>query len=156
MLTLTFKAAKKARACADRYKEFAKYKGGARKWGIDNPFPLLEVLEHNGLDDALWALRCCEPTADRDKIARLFACDCTERTLPIFEKKYPKDKRPRQAIEVARKFANGEATQKELAAAGDAAWAAAGGDAWDAARAAEREWQTQQLRELVAPLPQGQ
>ena len=115
------------------------------------------------------ALRCCEPTADRDKIARLFACDCAERTLPIFEKKYPEDKRPRQAIEAARKFANGEATQKELDAAWavagdavwDAVWDAAWDVAWDAARDAtwdatwdaERQWQTQHLKDSLAPLP---
>ena len=54
MLTLTFEAAKEAGACANRYQKFAKYKGGVRKWGADNPFPLAEVLEVNGLDDALW------------------------------------------------------------------------------------------------------
>ena len=79
-----------------------------------------------------------------DRNLRLFACDCAERVLPIFEKYYPDDKRTRQAIETARRYANGEATQKELAAARAAAgaavwaaaWAAAGDAAGDAARAA--------------------
>ena len=133
MLTLTFKSAKEAGACVEAYKKFAKFKGGVRGWGADKPFPLLEVLDNNGLSDTLWALRCCEPIADRDKIARLFACDCAQRVLPLFEKKYPEDMRPRQTIETARKFANGEATKTELAAAG----------------AAEREWQAEHLREML-------
>ena len=71
-----------------------------------------------------------------DRVARLFACDCAERVLPIYEKDYPKDKRPRQAIEVARRYAEGKASDSELAAARAAAWAAARAAAWDAARAA--------------------
>ena len=81
--------------------------------------------------------------------ARLFACDCAERVLPIFESICPDDDRPRRAIETARRYAVGEATADELAAAraaaaawaaaraaaGDAAWAAAAA-AWAAARAA--------------------
>jgi len=75
-----------------------------------------------------------------DKIARSFACDCAERVLPIFEKQYPKDKRPRICIETARKFIFGLATEGELDdawdAAGAAAWDAAGAAAWDAGAAA--------------------
>lgn len=73
-----------------------------------------------------------------DRIARLFACDCVERVLPIYEKEYPDDKRPRHVIEVARLFAEGKTSDRELAAARDAAWAAAWGAAWGAARAAAR------------------
>ena len=71
-----------------------------------------------------------------DVTARLFACDCAEHVLPIFEKQYPDDKRPRSAIETARKFALGTATQDELDAAWGAAWAAARAAAWAAAWAA--------------------
>lgn len=38
------------------------------------------------------------------KILGVWAADCTERVLPYFEKKYPKDKRPRAAIEDLRKW----------------------------------------------------
>jgi hypothetical protein len=88
-----------------------------------------------------------------DKSARLFACDCAERVLPLYEKEYPDDKRPRMAIETARKFANGKATQEELAAAWAAAWAAAREAAWEAAgeaaREAERKWQNKRIAELL-------
>ena len=67
---------------------------------------------------------------------RLFACDCAEQALPIYEKDYPDDKRPRKAVETARLFAEGKATQKELDAARYAAGTAARTAAWYAARAA--------------------
>ena len=74
-----------------------------------------------------------------DRTARLFACWCAEQVLPIYEKHYPNDTRPRNSIDVARRYANGEATAKELAAARAAAWAAVGAAARDAAWAAARD-----------------
>lgn len=96
-----------------------------------------------------------------ERTARLFACDCAERVLPIFEREHVDDDRPRCAIETARRFADGEVTREQLAAARDAAWAtaedaardAAEDTAWDAARAAawaaERQWQTTRLMEYL-------
>jgi len=75
-----------------------------------------------------------------ERTARLFAADCAEHVLPLFEKAYPNDSRPRDALAVVRRYANGEATKQELAtagaAAGDAAGDAARAAAWDAADAA--------------------
>lgn len=48
---------------------------------------------------------------------RHIACDCAEQALPDFEREFPDDKRVRQLIEVTRRFADGEATKEELAAA---------------------------------------
>ena len=79
-----------------------------------------------------------------ERVARLFAADCAERVLHIYEASYPDDNRVRHCIEVARLFANGQATEDELAAAWAAAWAA-----WDAAQAAEREWQVGRLTEYL-------
>jgi len=67
--------------------------------------------------------------------ARLFACDCAEHVLPLFEAKRPHDPRPRQAIETARRYADGKASIEELRAAWEAA-GAAWGAAWEAAGAA--------------------
>src|ERR1017187_8833988 len=39
---------------------------------------------------------------------RLFAADCAEDVLPIFWKVSPNDMRPRDCIEVVRRYANGE------------------------------------------------
>ena len=38
------------------------------------------------------------------KLLAIWAADCAERVLPYFEKEYPKDERPRKAIESARKW----------------------------------------------------
>ncbi len=42
---------------------------------------------------------------DRKTLA-VWACDCAERVLPYFEKKYPEDNRPRRAIEAGRAWAS--------------------------------------------------
>lgn len=72
-----------------------------------------------------------------ERTARLFACDCAERVLPVFERQYPDDHRPRTAIETARRFAEGQATAEELATARAAAWDA------------ERRWQRERLMEYL-------
>ena len=75
-----------------------------------------------------------------ESTCRMFACDCAEHVLPLFEKYYPGDMRPRRAIDAARDYIHGKITKEELAAAKDAAWAAARAAAkvvaWAAARAA--------------------
>jgi hypothetical protein len=72
-----------------------------------------------------------------EKTARLFAADCAEKVLPIFEKIYPTDNRPRVAIQASRDFANGKITAAARVAAGAAAWVAAGAAAGVAADAAD-------------------
>jgi hypothetical protein len=67
----------------------------------------------------------------------LAACDCAELSLPIFEEKYPNDKRPRVAIEAARKWAIGDATINEVQSGAAAAYAA--NAAFYAANAAARK-----------------
>ena len=138
MLHTTFARVKEAGACQASYRKFARHKGGVYKWGKDTPFGLDEVLEVCGLGDALWCFRVTIEPAD--KIARLLACDYAERVLPIFEKSLPGDMRPRRAIETSRRFANGLASQAELAAAGDAA---------RDANNTEREWQVERLKQYL-------
>ena len=96
------------------------------------------ILELLGIYDAIWSLRAVQ---GHDREMRLFACDCAESVLHIFEDRHPDDNRPRNAIEVARSHANGEATTIELEEARAAAWDAASA-AWaaasDAASAASR------------------
>jgi hypothetical protein len=59
----------------------------------------------------------CEFTNWNEKSARLFACDCAERVLHIFEHVFPSEDAPRRAIETARRYVNGKATLEELKAA---------------------------------------
>jgi hypothetical protein len=65
---------------------------------------------------------------------RLFAADCAEQVLHIYEQQYPEDFRPRKAIEVARKVAYGV----PYGDAERAAWSAAWNAVWSAARSAAR------------------
>jgi hypothetical protein len=127
VICTTGRLARRARACIAlpryrwQYEAMVAHLGPG--WGEDDPIGLDVVLDVLGPAEALWALRCVRPEdeAERDQIARLFACDCAERALPIYERDYPGDLRPRAAIAVARRFAAGEATPGELAAARAAA-----------------------------------
>lgn len=60
-----------------------------------------------------------------DTTARLFAADCAERVLPIYEKAYPGDDRPGRAIEASRAFVEGRIKETALNRARDVARAAA-------------------------------
>jgi len=83
-----------------------------------------------------------------DKSARLFACWCARQVWHLMT-----DKRSRNAVEVAERHANGEATDEELAAAWAAAWDAARDAAWDAARAEINAALESMLYELLGVAP---
>lgn len=101
----------------------------------ETPLPITTVLDINGIEYALWVLDNCTS----GYICRLLKADYAERVLHIFESKYPNDKRPRKAIEVARyPNATSDDLAAERAAEWDAAWDAAGAAAWVAAGDAER------------------
>lgn len=68
----------------------------------------------------------------------LWAADCAEHVLPYFEEKYPKDDRPRKAVEAGRAWVRGEIALSEARAAAFAAHAAARDADQAAARAAAR------------------
>lgn len=55
-----------------------------------------------------------------ERTMRLFAVDCAEHVLHIFEEKYPDDTRPRKAIEAARAYLAGEIDETELENASEA------------------------------------
>jgi len=70
----------------------------------------------------LWSAKSEDPTVvtiprlDESRL-RLFAADCAERVLPIFQRSYPDDRRLWFAIKAARLFAEGKETKEELGAA---------------------------------------
>ena len=75
---------------------------------------------------------------ERHRLLVLWAADCAEHVLSIFEANYPKDGRPKKAIETARAWARGEISVGTARAAAFEAHAAARDATSDAARAAAR------------------
>ena len=131
----------------------------------DEPLSLITILDSNGLEDAIWCLRA---VTGHDKEIRLFAVWCARQVQHLM-----KDHRSINALDVAERFANGDATKEALDTAGDsardaardvagdaawdaardsawaAAWAAAGGAAWIAASAAASAAQETKFREML-------
>ena len=128
------------------------------------PGPIACIVEVGGTiltdtDKQVSTERTLVDCRDAAKVLRLFACDCAEHVLHIYEGKYPDDPRPRRAIETARHYVDGRASDDELRtakAAADAADAAnaarAAADAAYAARAAEGNWQRERLHKVMLGL----
>ena len=140
MLTTTLTAIREHSPCSEGWRKLLAHLGKTE--ADDEPLTFATIVESNGLDDALWACRSAPQYA---KEWRLFAVWCARQVQHLAT-----DTRSITALNVAEKFARGEATQIQLAAAreaaGDAAWAAAREAAWaawaaagDAAWAAARE-----------------
>ena len=91
-------------------------------------------------DWLLWILHKLNRRPD-DRTLRLFAVWCARNT-PLSDGRKVGDRltdpRSLAALEVAERYANGNATDSELAAAWDAAQSAAWSAAWDAARSTAR------------------
>ena len=96
-LTTTLTAIRAARPCEEGWAKLLGHLGKTR--ADDEPLPLTVILDSNGLDDTLWVL---DKTTGLRRICVLFAADCAEQVLPLFERDRPDDSRPRRAIEVAR------------------------------------------------------
>ena len=118
------------RPCASGWSKLLKHLGKTQ--ADDEPVSIITILDSNGLDDALWCLRA---TTGYDRELRLYAVWCARQVQHLM-----KDPRSLKALDVAEKFANGEATEQDLAAA----WAAARA----AARAAAEYAQAQELRRV--------
>jgi hypothetical protein len=118
--------------CASGWAELLRHLGKTQ--ADDEPLALTTILDSNGLDDALWCLRACDGI---DREARLYAVWCVRQVQHLMT-----DPRSLAVLDVAERYAEGEATDKELTAARvaarDAAGAAAQAAAWDAARDAAR------------------
>lgn len=100
----------------------------------------LDILKHKEIppQDKLWVV--CRDSVIDDRTLRLFAVGCARQVQHLMT-----DERSKNALVVSEKFANGEATREELAAASAAAWAAARDAAWAA--------QTNKLIEMLEERP---
>ena len=128
MITTTLNRIKEHDPCPDGWKKLLKHLGKTK--ADDEVLPFSVILESNGLDDALW---CCRAEPQHGKEWRLFAVWCARQVQHLMT-----DKRSMDALDVAERFANGMATEEELASAWGAAGAAARAAAWEAARAAAK------------------
>jgi len=147
MLTTTLAAIREHEPCSSGWAKLLRTLN--KTTADDDPVTFAAILDSNGLDDALWALRTVGRGHDREM--RLFAVWCARQVQHLMT-----DPRSLAALDVAERHAHGTATHAELAAARDearaaagaaartaawdaawdAAWAAAGAAAGDAARAA--------------------
>jgi hypothetical protein len=73
-----------------------------------------EILAHRRLDALI---RTADP-----RLARLYVCDLADAALPIFAAVHPDTARPTAALDVARRYANGNATDKERLTAQHTLW----------------------------------
>ena len=128
-MNITQKKLKDWSACTDGY-----------KWacGILNNKPMevkkfLKITSDHRLDWANWVI-VRVMTYDQYVSYAVYAA---EQVIDIYEKEYPNDKRPRLAIEAAKKCIGLKGAARDAArAAGDAARDAAGAAAWAAGAAA--------------------
>ena len=97
--------------CAEGWEKLLSYLGKTK--ADDEPLSLLTILDSNGLDDAIWCLRAVE---GKDREVRLFAIWCARQVQHLM-----KDQRSIDVLDVAERYANGEATGDELEAAWNAA-----------------------------------
>jgi len=123
VLTTTLYRLRKYDACQDRYYHLVSKLGP--NWGDKDPINLLDILKHNGIFDCLWAFCAVVKHPGGERVMHLMAADFAEAVLPIYEKEYPNDNRPRKAIEAARQYANGETSEEQRDAASSAAKSAA-------------------------------
>ena len=139
-MKLTKQWLKNKNACKEGVEWFDKQKNH------DDLFLLNELIKENKLDWANWFIA--------HRLQRLktiqYAIYAAKQVLPIFEEKYPDDKRPRKAIEAATKYIKNPTKknkEKAYVAANEAyeaanevyaAYAAAYAAAWAAARVVAR------------------
>jgi len=133
----TLNKIRKHNPCTDGWEKLLSYLGKTK--ADDEPLSLLTILDSNGLNDALWCLRAVE---GYDREIRLYAVWCVRQVQHLLT-----DQRSLDALDVAERYANGQATKEELSIAWDAALdavraaacAAARGAAWGAAWSAARD-----------------
>jgi len=107
MITTTLNAIRNHDPCSHGWSKLLRHLG--KTTADDELLPLVTVLDSNGLHDALW---CCRCMPQYDRLWRLFAVHCARRVQHLMT-----DQRSVAVIDVAEKYANGQATRDELASA---------------------------------------
>ena len=123
-----------------RWQKLLKYLG--KTVADDESLPFSVILDSNGLEDALW---CCRTAPEHNRVWRLYTMWCARQVQYLMT-----DQRSLDALDVVERYANGQATDKELSAAQDAAQ-----DAWGDARDAWIVGNTAQEAALAATWAAG-
>ncbi len=121
MITLSLNEIRVHRPCKSGWEKLLKSKPNA-DW--NEQFPLSDIIDSNGLNDALWCLRV---RPEHLRLWRKYAVWCARQVEHLMT-----DKRSKDALDIAWRHSEGVATDEELAAARDSAWEAE----WNAAAVA--------------------
>jgi hypothetical protein len=146
MIKITLNEIRMHEPCEEGWAKLLKRLGKTQ--ADDERFPYEVVIDSNGLEDALWGLRCLP--AEHHGWIRKYAVWCARQVQHRMT-----DKRSLDALDVAERYADGNATVEEWTAASiaartaardaanvsawDATWAAAGAAARTAANVAARD-----------------
>ena len=125
-LLLTLEQLKELKPCTEGFKWYAS------NIKTENIEEILTILSNHRWDWCRWLF----VRLLNDRSNRLLAIYCAELVLPLFEKNYPDDNRPREAIEATKLYLEGKITPEELGLKRRAAYAAYAYAAADAAYAA--------------------
>jgi hypothetical protein len=101
--------------CAEGWRKLLQHLG--KVVPDDKPVAIATILDSNGIDDALWCLRAVDGS---DRELRLYVVWCARQVQHLMN-----DPRSSNVLDVAERYANGHATDEELAAARRAAVEAA-------------------------------
>ncbi len=135
MYYTTLNKIRERRPCREGWEKLLKSLN--KKRGDNEPLHLKVILDSNGVNDALWALR----TLDDPRIVRLFTVRCVRQVQHFLI-----DERSIRALDVAERFAIGEASDEELRFA----WGEARRAVWDALGRAETQEETSDTRWAIA------
>ena len=126
-LTTTLNRIQMCNPSPARWQRLLKYLG--KTVADDEPLPFSVILDSNGLEDALW---CCRTAPEYDQVWRLYTIWCARQVQCLMI-----DPRSLNALDVAERYANGQATDEELSTAwigARGAGAAAQAAAWVTAK----------------------
>ena len=128
VLTTTLNRIRAHGPCTEGWEKLLKGLGKTR--ADDEPLPFARIVEINDLDDALW---CCRAEPQYAREWRLYAVWCARQVQHLMT-----DERSIAALDVAERFAHGQASNDARAAA-----RATARDAAQAARTAQAVWAAQ-------------
>lgn len=146
MITVTLNQIKDSSLFYDGWKKVLKANGGLNA-DFDKPFPLVSILDSNGLDDTLWVIARVPELSKYEKIWREFSRWCALQNIELIK--------PYCSSEdydlIVKWLTTGDESIMDSAwsVAESAAWSVVRSASWSASWSAERSAQETKLRELL-------